>query len=237
MLKVDRSVIHMRRYRVMLMVIPALILTISLLVGPIGKAVPTDATTNVNAQVMPRGASSNVLADPSTKNDAMKMDNLDNLVFVNFDNQQELKTVSQTFSATAGSSSEHKTITLTSTQFPVAIHAIYVESSLGSGTTAISYGESIKFDKYAVNGVAATEISDVSLTNSSNKEVFVRGLLSQDSDGGIEDEFLLTIYDNFALDLTLDSMGAGGVKDRDNGFSFTVIAVVTAPKNASVALS
>jgi len=228
----------MHRNKVMLVLIPASILTILVLVTPIEKASLADAEANDHdAQIASKDPTTNILADTSTKTDSQQMQSLDNLVFVNFDTDQELKTISRTFSATAGSSSESRIITLTSTQFPVVIHAIYIEASLGTGKTAISAEEKIVFDKYRVNRMAAIDPSNVSLMNDSNTEVFVRILLSQDSDGEIEDTFPLVIDNDFELEVVLDSLGENGARDPDNGFNFTVIAVVMAPANADVTLS
>lgn len=228
----------MNKNKAMLVIVPASILTILALVTPVEQASLTDERTNTfDVQTAYSGSTSNILADSSTGIDSPSMHSPDNLIFVKFDTRQELKTISQTFSATAGSSSERKTIMLTSTQFPVIIHAIYIEASLGTGTNVISYEESIKFDEYIVNEVAAIDPGNVSLTNGSNKEAFVRTLLSQDSDVNVEHKFPLTIYNNFELGLLLDSLGEDGASDPDNGFNFTVIVVVMAPENASVELS
>lgn len=262
----------MNRYKVTLVLIPAVVLTILVLESPLEKA--SSVHTNVISNA--HGSTADLIVTPASNEriarivenledrltdvrvnshdvqvtptaapldisdlrtiDLQERDDLRDVIFVNFDTPQELKVISRTFSATAGTSSEIKTIRLTSTQFPVTIHAIYEEANSGTGTTAISNGESIKFDKLSVNGKTVIDSGNVPSISGSNTEGTERVLLSEKTGGTLEDVSPLVIDSDLEMRFVLNSVGSGA-GDPDNGFNFTVIAVVMAPESASVTLS
>lgn len=169
---------------------------------------------------------------------ASNLDNLDATISsrasqASVDTLLQFTTVSQTFSATAGTVTEEKTIRLTSTQFPVVIYSIYVEASLGTGTAAVSGDENIQFDKFAVNGVTVIDPVDVVLIIGSDTAGSDRALLSEESVANLENTFPLGIDGDFELGLVLNSVA---VISANNGFNFKVIAIVEAPANANVTI-
>ena len=149
----------------------------------------------------------------------------------------ELKSISQSFTAAAGTPAQGKIITIMSTQFPVVIHSIYVQANLGTGTTAISGGENIRFDRFSIDGVTVVDTPNDVLIAGSDTAGSDRVLLSEEGPNEIQNSFPLGIDSNLELRLLLDSVGGGGAGDPDNGFTFTVIAVVEAPGNASITIS
>lgn len=148
----------------------------------------------------------------------------------------QLKVVSRVFSATAGTGTELKTITLSSTQFPVVIFSIYIQANKGTGTTAVSDAESIRYDKFSIGGVVVSDPPNAALISGSDTAGSERPLLSEEGGPNTENTYPLGIDSDFQLGLELDSKGIGA-RDPNNGFDFTVIAVVMAPPSATISLS